>query len=100
MSRRMEYFAIGALVGLAIGVVVGILFAPTSGSNARRRLAEEARRAADVAKSVAERAEDAAEAITGRVDHYLGRDEEAAWRKVREIRAGVDRYTQTHVVAE
>lgn len=100
MSRRFEYFAIGALTGLAVGVIIGILFAPTSGSNSRRRLAEEARRAADVAKSVAERAEGAAEAITGRVDHYLGRDEEAAWRKVREIRAGVDRYTTTHASAE
>jgi hypothetical protein len=32
-----------------------------------------------------------------RVDHYLGRDEEAAWRKVRELREGVSRYTHAHV---
>jgi len=29
------------------------------------------------------------------MDHYLGRDEEVAWRKVREIREGVQRYTIT-----
>ena len=34
------------------------------------------------------------EILGRRVDHYLGRDEEVAWRKVREIREGVQRYTQ------
>jgi hypothetical protein len=43
---------------------------------------------------MAERAERAAEDIGGRVDHYLGNDEQVAWRKVAEIREGVERYTQ------
>jgi hypothetical protein len=43
---------------------------------------------------MAERAERAADQIGGRVDHYLGKDEQVAWRKVAEIREGVDRYTQ------
>ena len=43
---------------------------------------------------LAEQAENAAELLGGRVEHYLGRDEEVAWRKVREIREGVQRYTQ------
>ena len=51
-------------------------------------------RAADVARALAEQAENAAEMLGGRVEHYLGRDEEVAWRKVREIREGVQRYTQ------
>ena len=42
----------------------------------------------------AEQAERAAEVLGGRVEHYLGRDDEVAWRKVREIREGVERYTQ------
>ncbi len=29
------------------------------------------------------------------MDHYLGRDEEVAWRKVQEIRDGVQRYSRT-----
>jgi len=91
---KMEYFAMGLLVGAALGVIVGILFAPTSGQRTRRRLAVEARRAAEVARSVAERAEEAAETLGGKVEHYLGRDEEVAWRKVREIREGVQRYTR------
>jgi hypothetical protein len=48
-----------------------------------------------VARSLAERAETAAEMLGGKMDHYLGRDEEVAWRKVREIREGVQRYTVT-----
>ncbi len=94
MRDRFEYFIIGTITGVVIGVVIGILFAPASGAKTRRRLANEAARAADVARVVAERAEQAAELITGRVDHYLGRDEEAAWRRVREIREGVGHYTR------
>jgi hypothetical protein len=69
--------------------------APSSGYKTRQRLAVEARRAADLARALAERAEGAAEMLGGKVDHYLGRDEEVAWRKVREIREGVQRYTVT-----
>lgn len=94
MTRRMEDFVIGCLTGLTIGVVAGLLFAPRRGQETRRRLAVRARRAAEVARDVADRAEATAEVLGERVDHYLGRDEEIAWRKVREIREGVDRYTQ------
>lgn len=94
MRRGLEYFAIGVIVGAVGGFLVGLLIAPTSGQKTRERLANEALRAADVARTLAEQAETAAEMLGGRVDHYLGRDEEAAWRKVREIREGVQRYTQ------
>jgi gas vesicle protein len=94
MKQRLEYFIIGAITGMVVGVIAGLLFAPSSGASTRRRLADEAMRAARVARSVAERAERAAEAIGGRVEHYLGKDEEVAWRKVHEIREGVQRYTQ------
>ena len=50
---------------------------------------------AEAARIVAERAESAAAVVGDRVDHYLGRDEEVAWRKVRELREGVQRYTRT-----
>ncbi|NTW29210.1 MAG: YtxH domain-containing protein [Coriobacteriia bacterium] len=91
----MEYLAIGLVIGAAAGYVAGLLFAPSSGNKTRQKLAVEARRAAEVARSVADKAESAAEVLGGRVDHYLGREEEVAWRKVREIREGVQRYTQT-----
>jgi gas vesicle protein len=94
MIRRMEYLAIGIILGGVVGFVAGLLVAPTSGQKTRQRLANEALRAADLARNLAEQAESAAEVLGGRVDHYLGRDEEAAWRKVREIREGVQRYTE------
>lgn len=99
MRERVEYFAIGAAIGLVAGIVIGLLFAPSSGVKTRRRLANEALRAAEVARTVADRAERAAERVGGRVDHYLGRDEEIAWRKVREIREGVQRYTRAQTGA-
>ncbi|MBS3956624.1 MAG: YtxH domain-containing protein [Clostridiales bacterium] len=99
MTRyKVEYFAIGAISGMIVGIVVGLLVAPASGDRTRRRLVAEARRAANAAKAVAERAEEAAEILSGRVEHYLGRDEEAAWRKVREIKEGVQRYTRAQTV--
>jgi len=94
MSRRLEYLAIGLIVGAVGGFLAGLLLAPSSGQKTRERLANEALRAADVARNLAEQAENAAEMLGGRVEHYLGRDEEVAWRKVREIREGVQRYTQ------
>lgn len=94
MKRNMEYLAIGLVAGAALGFVAGILVAPSSGVRTRQRLAEEALRAAEVARGIAERAEHAAEVIGGRVDHYLGREEEVAWRKVKEIREGLQGYTQ------
>lgn len=94
-SQRLEYFAIGLAVGGAVGVIVGLLFAPDSGVRTRQRLASEATRVADAARHVAERAESAAEALGMHIDHYLGRDEEVAWKKVQEIREGVQRYSRT-----
>ena len=94
MRRNMEYLAIGLIVGGVVGFVAGLLLAPASGYKTRQRLANEALRAAELARTLAEQAESAAGVLGGRVEHYLGRDEEAAWRKVREIREGVQRYTQ------
>ena len=94
MRRNMEYIAIGIIFGAVVGFAGGLLLAPRSGYKTRQRLANEALRAAELARGIAERAEQAAEVLGGRVEHYLGRDEEVAWRKVREIREGVQRYTQ------
>ena len=96
-TKRLEYFVIGLIVGGVAGVLIGLLFAPASGAQVRRRIADEADKLAAVARRVAERAESAAEVIGTRMDHYLGRDEELAWRKVREIRDGVQKYSRTVV---
>ncbi len=94
-SGKLTYFIIGVLVGGAAGVVAGLMFAPNSGPETRRRLALEAGKLQDAARTVAERAESAVESVGSKMDHYLGRDEEVAWRKVQEIRDGVQRYSRT-----
>jgi gas vesicle protein len=91
----VTYFAIGALTGLAAGIVIGLMVAPDSGARTRRRLANEAMRAADLARSVADRAERVAALIGTQVDHALGREEEAAWKRVARLRDGVQRYSRT-----
>jgi gas vesicle protein len=96
-DRRFTYFVIGVFTGVAAGVVAGLLLAPSSGAQTRRRLALEAQRVADAARTVADKAEQTAHVLGERVEHYLGRDEEAAWRKVRELREGVQRYTQAQI---
>jgi gas vesicle protein len=82
------------VAGIAIGIVGGLLIAPTSGREIRRRLGVQALRAVQAARDVADHAETTAEGLGERFEHYMGRDEEIAWRKVREIRESVDRYTQ------
>lgn len=96
MTRReMEVLSIGIFAGAVAGFVMGLLFAPSSGASTRRRIAEEAQKAADIAREIAERAERTAGVLAHQVDHYLGRDEEVAWRKVEELREGLRGYTQT-----
>lgn len=95
MRRSFEFLLIGVIVGAVAGFVAGLLYAPAPGNLTRRQLAVRARRAAEAAKELADMAETAAGAIGGRVEHYLGRDEELAWRRVREIREGIAGYVQT-----
>lgn len=95
-GSRLNWFLGGLIIGALGGAAAGVLLAPTSGSKTRHALAQRARDTADLARAFAERAEEAAELLGRQVDHYLGRDEEAAWRKVRQIREGVDRYTRAH----
>ncbi|MGV8084085.1 MAG: YtxH domain-containing protein [Coriobacteriia bacterium] len=94
MKRRVEAFALGVVLGVAGGYVLGLLFAPSSGSNARHKAAEKIRKAAEVARTVAVQAEGIAELLGDRVELLRGHDEDLARRKVLEIREGVQRYTQ------
>jgi gas vesicle protein len=94
-GKRLEYFLIGLFVGGALGVIGGLMLAPDAGARTRQRLMGEATRVADAARVLAERAETAVESIGGKMDHYLGKDEEVAWRKVQEVREGVQRYSRT-----
>ncbi|MBI5231953.1 MAG: YtxH domain-containing protein [Coriobacteriales bacterium] len=94
MRRNLDFFFVGIGLGIVGGIIIGFLFAPQSGAKTRRLLADEAVRAADKAREFAERAEQAADVLGDKVDHYLGRDQEVAWRKVQEIREGMQRYTQ------
>jgi gas vesicle protein len=94
-GKRREYFLIGLFAGGALGVIGGLLLAPDAGSRTRKRLLGEAMRVADAAKAIAERAETAVESMGTRMDHYLGKDEEVAWRKVRQVREGVQQYSRT-----
>lgn len=94
-TKGVEYFVIGVFVGGVLGVLAGLLFAPDSGVRTRQKLASEATKVADAARLAAERAESVAETLGVKMDHYLGRDEEVAWKKVQEIREGVQRYSRT-----
>ncbi|MCE5191896.1 MAG: YtxH domain-containing protein [Actinomycetia bacterium] len=94
-GHRFTDFGIGVLTGAIGGIVMGFLLAPESGARTRRRLASEALRVADTARVVADRAERAAEVVGAKMDHYLGRDEEVAWRKVHDLRESVRKYSRT-----
>jgi gas vesicle protein len=94
MRRWLPIFVIGLLLGAGAGALGALLLSPTSGAETRRAI-----RIADVAKAVAERAEEAADYLGDQVGRALGGDEEVAWRKVREIREGVARYSENQDAA-
>jgi gas vesicle protein len=68
VRRPLTYIAIGVILGGAAGFLAGLLLAPSSGQKTRERLANEALRAADLARTLAEQAEGAAEMLGGRVE--------------------------------
>ena len=95
MRRWLPVFVIGFLLGAGAGALGALLLSPTSGAETRRAIRAQLLGLADVAKAVAERAEEAADYLGDQVGRALGGDEEIAWRKVREIREGVARYSET-----
>ena len=92
--RCFPVFVIGLLVGLAAGALAALLVSPATGAETRRAMRLQLLGLADIAKGVARRAEDAADYLGDQVGRALGGEEEVAWRKVREIREGVAKYSE------
>jgi len=92
MSRRSDIFVAGTALGLAIGFVTGLLLAPVNGATTRKRIVNEAYCAIGAVRSLATQAEGLVWGMGRRVEHFLGKDEEIAWEKVRELREGVTRF--------
>ncbi len=84
MSKGKGKFTLGAIVGIAAGVVAGILTAPKSGKETRsdikqkaNKLKKDADQKADKAKrEAAQRADQAKEAVTGAADDALDKAED------------------------
>lgn len=91
----MRPFLAGVIVGGVLGAAVALLFAPKSGAETRGLLMTGGGRAAEVAREAAREAKAKARALEEQGERYLGRDEELAWRKIREIREGVQKYSRT-----
>ncbi|MFC1915951.1 YtxH domain-containing protein [Chloroflexota bacterium] len=65
-------FTIGFILGAAIGVAIGFLYAPKPGGETRALLKEKAERAKEKASEVAEKAKEAAVKAEKRVEEKLG----------------------------
>jgi len=95
--RCLPVFVIGLLVGVAAGALGALLVSPATGAETRRAIRMQLLGLADIAKNVADRAEVAADYLGDQVGRALGGEEEVAWRKVREIREGVQKYSDAGV---
>ena len=69
-------FTIGFLVGAAVGVAIGFLYAPQPGKATREMLKERAEHVAEKAREAAEKTKGAAVAAEKRVEDKLGRKKE------------------------
>ena len=96
-ARCFPVFVIGLLIGLAAGSLGALLVSPATGAETRRAIRLQLLGLAEIAKNVADRAETAADYLGDQVGRALGGEEEVAWRKVREIREGVQKYSETGV---
>lgn len=94
-ARRLAFFSIGLTIGLLAGAVAALLLAPSSGAKTRRLLRRQLLQGAELARSLAEKAEWIAAALGQRMERCLGGDEERAWRRIKELREGVERYTES-----
>ena len=95
--RCFPAFVIGLLLGVAAGSLAALLVSPATGADTRKAIRLQLLGLADFAKNVADRAETAADYLGDQVGRALGGEEEVAWRKVREIREGVQKYSETGV---
>jgi len=66
-------FAIGFILGAAVGVAIGFLYAPKPGKETRALLKEKAEQAREKASEVAEEAKEAAVKAEKRVKEKIGR---------------------------
>ncbi|MCL4554189.1 MAG: hypothetical protein M1617_06800 [Actinobacteria bacterium] len=92
MRCRTGAFVGGMLLGIGLGALLGVLFAPVPGVEARRRLSARAVIAAEAARTMAQDAELAVSRLGARVDNLRGVDDAAVWRRVNEIRDRVRSY--------
>lgn len=66
-------FAIGFMLGAAVGVAIGFLYAPKPGKETRALIREKAEQARERASEVAEKAKEAAVKAEKRVEGKIGR---------------------------
>ena len=92
MRCRTGAFVGGILVGIGIGALLGVLFAPLAGVECRRRLSARALIAAEAARTMAQEAEHVVSRFGTRVDNFRGLDDAAVRRRVNEIRERVRAY--------
>ena len=79
IGSKVSYF----LVGLGIGSLLGILFAPKSGKRTREYMAQKA-------KEASEHTQKKARKLTERAEDLVERAKEAVAQKKEQIAAGVD----------
>lgn len=94
MEQRFDYeeFGIGLLIGLALGAIGGIIFAPQSGEKTRKQLAS---RASDIRLSTQELVENARanlEQAANRLEGVFGLQEKSLRRKLEAIRSELEKY--------
>lgn len=96
-ERRFGYaeLGIGLLLGLAIGSVVGLLFAPQSGERTRGRIASTASGLRTSAGNMLEQAKDSLEAASHYIERAVGLEDRNIRRKLDELKAELEEYDLT-----
>lgn len=98
MERKFSYseFIQGLLVGLAVGVIGGVVLTPQSGEETRRRLAGKAGDIRLSAQDFIDSAKGNLEEAVNRLEDVFGLQEKTLQRKLTALRNELEKYNLTN----
>jgi len=85
-------FGLGFVLGLVIGGALGVIFAPQSGEQTRRQIANRASEIKESAEDLIEQARKNLEEAAQKVEGLFGAKEKNVQRKIEELRAELEKY--------
>ncbi len=87
-----EDFGLGLALGLVTGSLIALIFAPQSGEDTRRQIANKATDLKDSAEDLIEQAKKSIEETGAKIEGVIGRRDKSVRKKIEELREELEKY--------